>query len=165
MKNYGCMDEVSRLAVEVGSHYVSLGTPDPWFLFIPQFHLTPELARAILCPFQAMSLAFKSFRIDDSQLRRKALESYHQGLAEQRHLLNLACSKEGATKECVFWALLMAVSLLNFEMIAPCSPYAWFGHAQGATRLLSMLTPETCQESPYFEIYRHLRYMMVRFSL
>lgn len=59
------------------------------------------------------------------------------------------------------WPLVLALLLLEFEMMAPLSLHSWTGHAYGSAHLLAQLTPEACQTSPLFEIFWQLRFTMV----
>lgn len=76
-------------------------------------------------------------------------------------LLPLALTVQHPSKKLLLWPLIMAVSLLEFEMIVPSSLHSWFGHARGCLYLLSLLGPENCVNSPFFEVFWHLRFIMV----
>jgi hypothetical protein len=155
-------EATSRLAVEIGSFHLSPWTPHHWFFVLPQLKIPGGFHEAILSPLRAMSFAFKALQTDDATLRRNAFECYTKGLAQQRHhLLLLMRGRLESSRESILWPLLMALSLLEFEMMAPSSLHSWSGHAYGSLHLLAMLGPEACQRSPFFELFWQLRFIMV----
>lgn len=150
--------------MEIGFLNTSPWTPHHWFFTLPQLQLSEELQQTILLPLRAISVAFRALRSGDAALRLLALQYYSKGLAQQRRQLSLL-KTDGlqASSDLVLWPLLMAVLLLEFELMAPLSLHSWIGHAYGSTQLLALLGPEACQASPLFEIFWQLRFTMVVF--
>lgn len=160
---YGQRQEaISRLAVEIGTLNSSPWTPHHWFFTIPRIQLAAESQDIVLSVLRAISEAFQAIHSRDETLRCQALQHYARGLTYQRHQLRLL--EPGgleASPDAVLPPLLVAVLLLEFEIMAPQSHHSWIGHASGSTQLLALLTPEACQVTPLFEIFWQLRFSMV----
>lgn len=159
-------ETISRLAIEIGVLNTSPWTPYHWSLVLPQVQLPSEFQQIVLLPLRAISVAFKALRSDDEALRRQAFEYYAKGLVQQRCQLNLLKTNQlQASTDVILWLLLMALLLLEFELMAPLSRTSWLGHALGSADLLALLSPSMCQTSPFFEIFWQLRFTMVLLSL
>lgn len=159
-------ETISRLAIEIGVLNTSPWTPHHWIFVLPQLQLPREFQHDILRLLCAISVAFKTLHSEDEALRRQAYEYYAKGLAQQIHQLNLLkINQVQASTNFLLHLLLMALLLLEFEIMAPLSLTSWLGHALGSANLLALLSPSACQISPFFEIFWQLRFTMVFFSL
>jgi hypothetical protein len=121
-----------------------------------------ELRDAMAPPLRAVSSAFQTMKINDADVRKAAFTHYSTGLSHQRRRLNSLFGESGTpSKEDIMASLLIALLLLEFELLAPTSLNSWSQHAAGSLQLLKMLGPEACQGSPLFEIFSHLRFIVV----
>ncbi|KAL7817129.1 hypothetical protein V8C26DRAFT_77947 [Trichoderma gracile] len=157
----GAHEVISRLAVEIGSHHLSPWTPHPWFLTIPQLALSPDVHSTMLLPLHAITVAFRALAQRDAKLRAEAYQYYSRGLERhQAQLHQFAIGQRRQRFPYILNALVMSMALLEFEMMAPLATDSWFPYAYGALSLLEQVTPEGCQESPFYEIFWQLRFFM-----
>lgn len=155
-------DVVARLALEIGSLHLSPWTPHPWFFLLPQLESSNEMQQTVLLSLQAMSSVVEHIRHQASASRLVAFDNYARVLAnQQRFFLPRVYSNGEPSSEVILPALVIALSLLEFEMIAPLKQHSWFAHACGCLNLMAKLAPESYQVSPFFEIFWHLRLIMV----
>ena len=141
-----------------------LVTPHHWLFQLPQLHPPGWFQDAILSPLEAISCAFEAIKTNDTSLRKKAFEGYAKGLAEQKHQLQLLMQGRLQSKDYILWPLLMALALLEFEMMAPSSLHSWSRHSYGSLNLLIMLGPAACQKAPFFDLFWQLRFTMASSS-
>lgn len=153
---------VSRMALELASHHLCPWTPHPWILLIPQLPLSTDFQSIMVFPFQAMIAAFSALLNNNASLRAMAYQHYSIGLERhQAQFHQLVPWQKHQHLTSLLNLLLMSMALLEFEMIAPLGPDSWIPHAYGALGLLEQAGPQGCQATPFFEVFWHLRFLMV----
>jgi hypothetical protein len=151
-----------RLVRTIGSALSSPWTPHHWLLVLPQLQLSDQVLEAIKHPLIAIDLALASLKTSNRVHQHNTFQHYHDGLEHQKRLLApLMKMPAPPSQDAILAPLLMALLLLEFEILAPSSLHAWRRHARGSLYLLSLLGPEACQTSPFFELYTQLRFTTV----
>ena len=161
---YNCRHEaISRLAVEIGSLHHAPWTPHPWFWEVPRASFPPSFQYGIYWSLEAISVAFEAKRRQDWRLRNVAFSRYAAGLRLQQAQLRKFSAGGFVDSQNFTQALLFgAISLMEFEMLIPNPQQSWSVHAYGALDILLLCGPQLCRSSPFFEIFWHLRFVMVR---
>jgi hypothetical protein len=155
-------EESCRLVRMIGSALSSPWTPRHWLLVLPHLQLSDQVLSAIQCPLGAINLALASLKTGNRVLQQTTFQHYHDGIEYQKRLLApLLNMPAPPSPDAILAPLIMALSLLEFEILAPSSLHAWRRHARGSLHLLSLLGPEACQTSPFFELYTQLRFITV----
>lgn len=163
----GKSDSICRLAAEISVFHTTQWTPKPWFLVLGFINLSSEQQIALLPPLLAISTAFGMLTNKDPRLREKALHNYQIATKTQQDLLarfvNTVPHKFSHTTlyDILLSLLLVGLTLLEFEMMYPMYPQSWLLHAKGIVQLLDLVGPRRAQQSPFFEIFRHLRFIDV----
>lgn len=156
-------EQIAHLAVNIGMHHTSLWTPQPWVLVISSLSLPRDFQESIVLPLRAISYAFQYLRYKNAGLRHDAFRNYFLGLQKQRgNIKQLLYNRHQSGEDIVLQNLLMALSLLEFEMMAPLAPDSWLRHVPGCLELLRQAGTESCRKPPFFEIFKHLRFLLVR---
>lgn len=131
-------------------------------MLIPQLPLSADFQSIMLLPFQAMKAAISALLRNDASSRAAAYGYYSSGLERhQAQFHQLVPWQKHRNLPSILNLLLMSMALLEFEMMAPLATDSWVPHAYGALSLLEQAGPQGCQTSPFFEIFWHLRFLMV----
>lgn len=157
------------LATTVGSHHQSPWLRFPWFFVLPGLHLHDDVRRSFVVPLKATTEAFRALHSSDNELSTSAFSQYVTATRQQRLQVAQILRRGGPVdQEAVLHRIIMALLLLEFASTAPVTlpsqlveQSAVAVHARGAVDLLQLVGPVRCQNSPFFEIFWHLRLTMV----
>ncbi|KAH8810827.1 hypothetical protein F5884DRAFT_261046 [Xylogone sp. PMI_703] len=174
--DFGYQQALCKLAVEVAEHHTTFWYPKPWFLNIPCLTLSKEYELSLFSCLNAVAIGCRMVNAGDGSMSTKAREFYAAGLrAQRKHLLELQDTKGQVASAVIHGVqqdrdklmalLIIAMLLVEFEMMQPSSCFSWCTHAIAATEILKIIGPEICQESPFHELFLLLRHMMVYVSI
>lgn len=158
------------LATTVGSHHQSPWLQFPWFFVLPGLPLHDDVQRSFVVPLKATTEAFRALHAGDNELSTAAFSQYVKATRQQRLQVAQILRRGGPVdQEAVLHRIIMALLLLEFASTAPVTlpsrlveQSAVAVHARGAVELLRLVGPVRCRNSPFFEIFWHLRLTMVR---
>lgn len=161
---------IAELAIRIGAHHQAPWLQHPWFFELLNLSVPQNVQQNFILPLTATVESFRALHAADEKRGTAAFSRYMKGTVQQRlQVAQLVHHGGPVDQEAVLYCLIMALLLLEFAITAPASlprklveQEAARIHARGAIYLLQLIGPVRCQNSPFYDMFWHLRFIMVR---